>query len=195
MPERVAGLLLAAGEGRRFGLPKALVRHRGSTLVERAAGVLLAAGCDPVVVVLGAAAERIAATADLAGTVPVTNPEWRSGMGSSLRTGLAVLGDSERYSDVSSALILPVDMPGITESAVLRVAEHASGDALAAAGYDGERGHPVLLGRSHWDGVREVALGDRGARDYLRVRNVRIVACEDIAAGFDIDRPEDLNEG
>ncbi|GAB3557660.1 nucleotidyltransferase family protein [Actinopolyspora lacussalsi] len=195
MPERVAGVVLAAGEGRRFGMPKALVRHHGSLLVERAVSVLRAAGCEPVLVVLGAAAERITETAELAGSVPVTNPDWRGGMGSSLRTGLATLRDSEHYSDVTSALILPVDMPGITEFAARRVSEYAAPDALAAASYRGERGHPVLLGRLHWDGVRDAARGDRGARDYLRSHEVALVACEDVAEAFDIDRPEDLNGG
>ncbi|WP_092632584.1 nucleotidyltransferase family protein [Actinopolyspora mzabensis] len=195
MPERVAGVVLAAGEGRRFGMPKALVRYHGSLLVERAVSVLRAAGCEPVLVVLGAAAERITETAELAGSVPVTNPDWRGGMGSSLRTGLTTLRDSERSSDVTSALILPVDMPGITEIAVRRVSEYAAPDALAAASYHGERGHPVLLGRLHWDGVRDAARGDRGARDYLRAREVVLVACEDVSEAFDIDSPEDLNGG
>ncbi|WP_051204039.1 nucleotidyltransferase family protein [Streptomyces thermolilacinus] len=92
----VAGLLLAAGGGRRLGgRPKALLDHRGRPLVEHAVAALRAAGCGPVHVVLGAAAGAVRERADLAGCVVVENPEWERGMGSSLRAGLASLGSTE----------------------------------------------------------------------------------------------------
>lgn len=182
----VAGLLLAAGAGRRFGMPKALVEHRGSLLVESARRVLADGGCAPVVVVLGAAADEVQAKADLGDAQVVVNDEWPTGMGSSLRCGIAALAD------VDTVLILPVDTPGVTAAAVRRVAAFASPRALVAASYAGVRGHPVLIGREHWSGVRELAVGDRGARDYLRSHTVAEVPCEDIAIGTDADRPEDL---
>ncbi len=86
-----AGLLLAAGAGRRYGMPKALVTHAGRLLVERAMATLVEGGCDPVVVVLGAAADEVLARAQLSGAIVVVNPEWAGGMGSSLRAGLAAL--------------------------------------------------------------------------------------------------------
>ncbi|HEX4705797.1 MAG TPA: NTP transferase domain-containing protein, partial [Pseudonocardiaceae bacterium] len=88
----VAGLLLAAGAGRRMGMPKALVSHGGRLFVESAADVLTDAGCRPVVVVLGARADTVRARARLAGCVLVDNPDWPEGMGSSVRVGLAALG-------------------------------------------------------------------------------------------------------
>jgi CTP:molybdopterin cytidylyltransferase MocA len=185
MPE-VAGLLLAAGGGRRYGMPKALVRHRGGLLVEHAAGVLREAGCVPVVVVLGAAAQAVRATAALPGAVLVDNPSWETGMGSSTRVGLRALPE------VDAVLILPVDTPGITVAAVRRLMALAAPDALARATYGGAPGHPVLIGRSHWAGVSELAVADRGARDYLASHPVVEVDCADIAAGFDVDRPADL---
>lgn len=190
MPERVAGVVLAAGRGSRFGRPKALVRHEGSLLVERAAGVLADAGCDPVLVVLGAAADEVLRQADLGVAESLVNRDWASGMASSLRLALTTL--DTRGTDIASALVLPVDMPGVTADAARRVASRAAPDALAAATYDDVRGHPVLLGRDHWTGVLDTAAGDAGAREYLRSRPVLAVACEDVAAGFDVDRPEDL---
>src|SRR5437588_1746517 len=89
-----AGLLLAAGGGRRYGMPKALVERDGRLLVEHAAQVLRAGGCDPVVVVLGAAADEVRRRADLAGAIVVDNPDWADGMGSSLRAGLAALAST-----------------------------------------------------------------------------------------------------
>jgi CTP:molybdopterin cytidylyltransferase MocA len=74
------------------------------------------------------------------------------------------------------------------------VAAYASRRALVTASYDGVRGHPVLIGRDHWEGVRALALADRGARDYLKSHTVAEVPCEDVADGTDADRPEDLPE-
>ena len=91
MATRTAGLLLAAGAGRRYGMPKALVERDGRLLVERGLATLRTGGCDPVVVVLGAAADEVRAHADLSGAYVVYNPDWADGMGSSLRTGLAAL--------------------------------------------------------------------------------------------------------
>lgn len=184
----VAGVLLAAGAGRRFGMPKALVRYRGTLLVEHAAGVLHAGGCAPVVVVLGASADSVRASASLPGSSLVDNPEWTTGMGSSLRVGLAALGPS----DAAAALVLPVDTPGVTEAAVRRFVALGGPDALARATYGGRPGHPVLIGRSRWPEVAAHAVGDAGARGYLATHPPLEVPCEDIAAGEDVDRPEDL---
>ncbi|MCT2583318.1 nucleotidyltransferase family protein [Actinophytocola gossypii] len=184
----VAGVLLAAGAGRRFGMPKALVRHGGSLFVERAAAVLLAGGCTPVVVVLGASADEVRATAQLPEASIVDNPEWMTGMGSSLRAGLAALAGT----DATAALVLPVDTPGVTADAVARVAALAGPDALARATYHGRPGHPVLIGRTRWAAVAEQATGDAGARRYLAAHQPREVPCEDVASGRDVDRPEDL---
>ncbi len=184
--------MLAAGRGRRIGIPKALLRTRDELFVERAVRVLRLAGCSPVVVVLGAAATTVTEQADLSTAEIVRNADWVTGMGSSLRAGLRRLATAEAAHEATGALVLPVDMPGVTAEAARRVADHAEPNALAAACYEGERGHPVLLGRRHWNGVSELAVGDRGARDYLRAHEVALVPCEDVASGFDVDRPEDL---
>ncbi|WP_258342584.1 nucleotidyltransferase family protein [Saccharopolyspora gregorii] len=190
---RVAGVVLAAGAGRRFGMPKALVDYRGTLLVDRAARVLTDSGCAPVLVVLGAAEAEVRAAAELRGVDVVSNPDWDSGMGSSFRAGLTALAGES--ADVAAALFLPVDMPGVTAEAVRRVAAHAAPDALAAASLDQRRSHPVLLGRAHWRGAAATAVGDAGARGYLRDHAVTLVRCDGVSEGFDIDRPADLDRG
>jgi CTP:molybdopterin cytidylyltransferase MocA len=185
MTVTAAGLLLAAGAGRRYGMPKALVRRDGRLLVERAAATLHDGGCAPVVVVLGAAAERVRAATSLRHVV--VNPDWATGMGSSLRAGLAALAAT----DAEAAVVLLVDQPGITAAAVRRLAALSAPDALAMAGYAGRRGHPVLLGRDHWAGVAALATGDVGARPYLSAHPVRIVPCADVADDRDVDTPEE----
>jgi CTP:molybdopterin cytidylyltransferase MocA len=186
----VAGLLLAAGAGRRMGMPKALVAHRGRLFVESAAEVLATAGCRPVVVVLGAQAATVRAKGRLSGYRLVDNPDWPAGMGSSVRAGLTELMS---VPGLTAAVVLPVDVPGVTAVAVARLTALAGPDVLARASYHGVAGHPVLIGRAHWPGVIESAVGDIGARDYLRTREVRDVPCEDVATGTDVDRPEDLD--
>jgi CTP:molybdopterin cytidylyltransferase MocA len=189
---RVAGLLLAAGAGRRFGGPKALVSHGGVLWVDRAAAVLRDAGCAPVVVVLGASASSVRARAALEGCVVVDNPDWATGMGSSLRAGLDALTGADVGADVGAVVVLPVDTPGVTAAAVERLRASASPTALARASYDGAPGHPVLIGSAHWPGVVASAVGDTGARDYLRAHGALDVPCGDVADGDDVDHPRDL---
>lgn len=131
------------------------------------------------------------ARADLSGCTVHTNPDWASGMGSSLRTGLAALAGS----GAGAVLVALVDQPGIGPEAVARVAAAYDGPgALAAAAYEGRRGHPALFGADRWTEIAATAGGDRGARDYLRHHGTELtlVECADIAAAYDIDTPEDL---
>ncbi|WP_328767691.1 nucleotidyltransferase family protein [Streptomyces sp. NBC_00286] len=190
--DQVAGLLLAAGGGRRLGgRPKALLEHRGSPLVEYAAGVLREGGCAQVHVVLGAQADLVRATAALPGCVLVDNAQWEEGMGSSLRAGL----DSLAETGARAALVSLVDQPGIGPEAVARVlAAYDSEASLAAASYNGVRGHPVLFGADHWTGISATAVGDRGARAYLKAHDdaITLVECGDVAEAYDIDTEDDL---
>lgn len=180
---RVAGVLLAAGAGRRYGMPKALVEFESRLLVERAAD-LLARTCDEVYVVLGAAAAEVRERAHFGAARLVDNPDWDTGMGSSLSTGLRALP-----AEIDAALIHLVDLPGMTETALARVRAAATSDVLAVATYAGTRGHPVLLGRSHWAGVIATVGGDEGARRYLREHEPVGIECGDVADPEDLDRP------
>ncbi|WP_406356490.1 NTP transferase domain-containing protein [Streptomyces sp. NBC_00658] len=190
--DQVAGLLLAAGGGRRLGgRPKALLPHRGRPLVEHAVGVLRAGGCTRVHVVLGARADDVREQASLPGCVLVDNPEWEEGMGSSLRAGL----DSLAGTGARAALVSLVDQPGIGPEAVGRVLDAYRGEGtLVSAAYEGVRGHPVLFGAAHWAGIAATATGDRGARAYLKehAAAITLVECGDIARPYDIDTAEDL---
>ncbi|MFD7921661.1 NTP transferase domain-containing protein [Streptomyces sp. NPDC059740] len=191
----MAGLLLAAGGGRRLGgRPKALLDLRGRPLVENAVRVLREGGCGTVWVVLGAAADQVLDRADLRGCEVVRNEDWAAGMGTSLRAGLAALSASAPRG-TSAAVVSLVDQPGIGAAAVARVlAAHGNGETLAAAGYAGDRGHPVLFGAGRWADVAASAGGDRGARDYLRAHRAELalVECGDVADPYDIDTPPDL---
>ena len=184
MDSRVAGVLLAAGEGTRLGTPKALVELGGRRLVDRGADLLRDGGTTPVVVVTGAAPVTVP------DVVLVPNPDWRTGMGSSLAAGLRALP-----AECAAAVIALVDQPLIGAGVIRRlVAAHQAGAELVVAGYHGRPRNPVLLARRHWAGVIAAADGDTGARPYLRANPglVTLVECADIGCPDDVDTPEDL---
>ena len=194
----VAGLLLAAGEGRRMGTPKALLRDpAGVPYLDRTVGRLLDGGCTSVTVVLGASAGEARALLDEAGWTGddavsvVEAADWSTGMGASLCVGLSALSPSHAV----AALVTLVDLPDVGDDVVGRLLSRTGTigpDTLARAAYDGRPGHPVLLGRGHWAGVADTARGDRGARDYLATHEHQEVECGDLATGRDLDRPADL---
>jgi nicotine blue oxidoreductase len=180
--------LLAAGDGTRLGQPKAMVELGGLTLAERGVRLLHDGGADPVLVVTGAVPVAIP------GTLSVPNPDWESGMGSSLAAGLRALA-SDTASEVSAAVIALADQPLIGAEAVRRlIAAHYGGAGVAVAAYDGKPRNPVLIGRAHWATVLETAAGDTGARPFLRAHPdlVTLVGCGDVGSPDDIDTPADL---
>lgn len=181
----LAGLLLAAGAGRRMGMPKALVRDAtGEPWLVRGVRVLREGGCDSVRVVLGASADEAAELLAGLDVTVVPADDWADGMAASLRAGLASLADT----GAEAAVVSLVDLPDVTAEVVRRVlAAGASGATLSRASYDGRPGHPVVIGRDHWAGVLEVSSGDRGARDYLAAHLVERVECGDLATGHDVD--------
>ncbi|MGC4812871.1 nucleotidyltransferase family protein [Micromonospora sp. DT228] len=182
-----AGLLLAAGAGRRYGRPKALVELDGEPLVRRAIRLLGDGGCAPVHVVLGAGADQMP---DLPGAVPVRHDRWPDGLGSSLLRGLASLP-----ADVPAAVVVLVDQPLLSPVAVRRVrAAYAGGAVVAVATYASRPGHPILLDRRTWPLLGGYAVGDRGARDLLRERPDLVVEvpCDDVGSPVDVDTPADL---
>jgi CTP:molybdopterin cytidylyltransferase MocA len=186
----VVGLLLAAGEGRRLGRPKALIEDRdGSTWLERSVAALRDGGVSDVYVVVGAASADVAAAVP-AGCRVVHAASWTEGMGASLHAGLTAV--SAEHGDADAVLVMLVDTPGVGPDVIRRLTSRSGPEALARAAYGSEPGHPVLLGRHHWPGVLEVASGDRGARDYLRSHPVTLVHCADIGTGDDVDTAEAL---
>ena len=156
----VAGLLLAAGAGRRMGGPKALVRlvAGGPTLVESAVERLLAAGCDRAVVVVGAGADEAAAAVAGTGAEVVTAADWSSGMGASLDAGLAHLAGGPD----DLALVTLVDLPDVTADVMARVLTAAVGEGRSGLGAGGLRRGARSPGR---DRPRPLGPGaGRGAR-------------------------------
>jgi CTP:molybdopterin cytidylyltransferase MocA len=179
-----AGLLLAAGAGHRMGTPKALV---GDWLT-RGVDVLTAAGCSPVVVVLGAALQQAQALLHGRAVMVAAAADWSDGISASLRAGISAIP-----AGASAAVVTLVDLPDVGETVVRRVLERGAGPAtLTRATYHGRPGHPVVLGRAHWPGILAAANGDVGARPYFEQHAPELVECADLASGRDVDRPDEV---
>lgn len=201
-PFPVGGLILAAGAGRRMGGPKALVRPRpdGPTLLERTIAVLRRAGIEDITTVLGAEATRALPYAASAGARVILADDWAQGMGASLRAGLSALAARPcGATGFDAVLVTLVDLPDVTPEVIRRVlaqtrAQRNGGwaTAVARAAYEGKPGHPVVLGRATWPDVVATAIGDRGARDFLRAADPLLIECGDLASGADVDTPADL---
>ena len=170
------GILLAAGAGSRYGMPKVLADqgdwlHRGIT-------ALADGGCDEVLVVLGAAIVEVPDPARA-----VIADDWSEGMSASVRAGLAA-------AEGQYAVLHVVDTPDVGPDVVARLlaAARESESGVARAVFNSRPGHPVVIARSHWPAVAAVLHGDRGAREFLAARSdVVAVECADLATGVDID--------
>jgi molybdenum cofactor cytidylyltransferase len=183
----IGGVVLAAGEGRRFGGTKQLALLRGRPLLSYAVEAMLGVpAIRPVVVVLGHDADAIQAGVDLGAARPVVCERWREGQSASLRCGIAALGP------VEAALVMLGDQPFITSQVVAAVLD-AYDDSWAAvrATYGGEPGHPVLLGRRLIERVDELE-GDAGFRWLLEHERVRRFEAGHLCDPADIDTREEL---
>lgn len=179
MASVVGGIVLAAGAGTRFGMPKVLAAD--GLWLRNAVGALADGGCDGIVVVLGAAVVDVPAPAR-----PVVAIDWAEGMSASLRAGIAALESGP----AEYAAVLTVDTPDIGADTVRRVldAARSSRSGIARARYGRRPGHPVVIGRRHWPDLVGTLHGDEGARSFLAARNdVVSVDCADLATGADID--------
>ncbi len=189
----IGGLLLAAGGSSRLGQPKQLLEFEGKTLLRRATEMLISSVCDPIVVVLGADVSE--SKAEIAG-LPVAicfNENWQSGMSLSIRVGLQRLLTIEP--DLAAVMITLCDQPHVTADHVDLFANEfrRSGVSIIAAEYGGMLGVPALFSRAMFVEISQLD-GDKGARDLIRnSKNLKRIILDE--AAFDIDTPEDIEQG
>jgi CTP:molybdopterin cytidylyltransferase MocA len=186
----IAGLLLAAGGASRFGSPKQLAELDGVPLLQHAVDAIVAVpAIDPVVVVLGAQAERVRAALDFGAARPVVCADWAEGMAASLRCGVEAVGDCDWV------VVTLGDQPRMTSAVIAAVVDCAESappgtDAIRAT-YDGVAGHPVALGRAMLSHVADLN-GDVGARELLANATVRTFEAAHLCDPIDVDTPDDL---
>lgn len=181
-------IVLAAGASTRFGSPKQLVRLAGRpllhTVVTRAAEVT----GNALIVVLGSQAAQLASLLKHSAGTIVVNHEWREGLASSIRTGIAHLPAA-----CSGAMLLLADQAAVTADDLKRLAGawRRQPQCIAAAMYAGAIGVPAIFPRSSFRELCELR-GDVGARALLRRNADRLVRVPMESAAIDLDTPEDL---
>jgi molybdenum cofactor cytidylyltransferase len=186
----IAGVVLAAGGASRFGSPKQLAELEGRALLQHAIDAVLGvAAVDPVVVVLGASAERVREAVVLGRARPVVCQDWAEGMAASLRCGIEAVGDADWV------IVTLGDQPRVSSEVIAAVADEAASapDGVTAirAMYDGVPGHPVALSRAMLPGVAKLR-GDVGARELLGSASVRTFEAGRLCDPVDVDTPEEL---
>ncbi len=188
----IGAIILAGGEGKRMGAVKPLLDIHGVPALGRVIGTLRAAGVEEIIVVLGHAADAVREGVDLSGCRVIVNPNYKAGMASSLRTGIAVLPAGAR-----GFLILHSDMPYIAPETIEAITAAArTGARIVAPTYRGKRGFPVYIDRACFPGLIETLAGNVGARVYIAAHPELLVEIpvEDPGAVTDLDTPEDLKK-
>lgn len=182
----IAGLVLAAGAGERFGGGKQLAELDGRPLLEHVLAVMAAAPLDRTCVVLGSDADEVLGRVDLHGAAPVVSARWEDGQSASVRAGVEALAGAD------AVVVALGDQPFLSAAAVERVvsARTPGADAVRAT-YGGVGGHPVLLERTLLPRVAALA-GDAGARSVLDQASVVDVPCDGLGRPDDIDTREQL---
>jgi nicotine blue oxidoreductase len=182
----LAGIVLAAGAGTRFGGGKQLAELDGRPMLEHPLEAMAAAGLDRVLVVLGAAADEIQSRVHLYGAEPVLCERWEEGQSASLACGLALVEDAD------AVVVTLGDQPRVPAEAIRRiVAARGEGATAVRATYGGDPGYPLLLEHELHGRLRDVT-GDRGARNLLMSVPTRQVPCDDLGAGESVDTPAQL---
>lgn len=198
-PFRFGAVILAAGASTRMGRPKQLLRIGAHTLLRRTIDAALASPAWPVVVVLGAHADRIRPEVARLPVLAVDNREWEEGLSSSIRTGISVL---ESFSlSLRAAALLLCDQPHLSAKAIARLAEicDQGGNTIVATQYAGpgpgrEGGHlgpPAIFARRHFPELLELR-GSDGAKSLFQKHAGAVAAVTMPELAVDLDTPEDF---
>jgi molybdenum cofactor cytidylyltransferase len=180
---KVAAVILAAGASTRLGEPKQLVMLGGERLLERAVRIAVEAGCEPVLVVLGAQAEEIRSLCALNAAEVVLNPDWQSGMASSVHAGTKALP-----AHADGLVLMTCDQPSVSAQHLRRLMDSGGGDAVGSS-YGGRIGVPAFFPVARCGELLGLS-GDQGARSLLETAR----AVELPEGELDIDTAESLEE-
>jgi molybdenum cofactor cytidylyltransferase len=185
----VAGVVLAAGTSSRMGRNKLFVSIGGQTVLRRAVGTALAAGLEPILVVLGHESERAAAELVGLSCATVLNRDYAQGINTSLRTGIAAVPER-----AAAALVMLADMPFVSAEMLTAVVDrYRSGDApLVVSNYQGVDAPPMLYDRSLFAELRALDGDGCGKKVVKRHRSEGVEISWPATALADLDFPADV---
>ncbi len=187
----LAVAILAAGESRRMGAPKALISYRGQTFAEHLLDVARHPRVEIRRIILGAGAEEIRARLQAADAEFVLNPEWRKGQLSSIQAAIRSLPEE----GTDGLLLCPVDHPLVSADLIARLIEEsdASGKLVTLPTYHGRRGHPLIF-RAALYAELLAASADIGARQVVWAHTAEVaeVPTEEEGVVLNLNDPDTL---
>ena len=191
----IAAVILAAGESSRLGQPKQLIQFQGKTLLRRVVDAASEAGCQPILVVLGSETETelvqgISSELTKTGATIVANPNWKRGIGTSIRAGVQDL--TEIAPGVEATVLLACDQPFVDRAVIdgLITLHHETRKPIVAASYAGTLGVPALFDRSRLPDL--LGLDDSaGAKSIIFSNRDQVAQFAFPEGEIDIDTPED----
>lgn len=188
---RFGAVILAAGASTRMGTPKQLLELDGRPLVLHAVEAALASRAWPVVVVLGAHAEKIRPVLARSPVLLADSPAWAEGMAASIRAGVTTLRQFSRALD--GALVALCDQPAFSADVIAQLVatRGTTGRSIVAAHYQGRNGAPALFLREHFETLAHLT-GEAGARTLLNGDPARVASVELPALALDLDTPADF---
>jgi molybdenum cofactor cytidylyltransferase len=188
----VGAVILAAGSSSRMGRPKQMLQFQGTSLLKRVTLAALDARCCPVVVVTGAHAELSRRELDHLDVREAFNPEWDSGMASSVRVGIECL--LSRHAGVAAAVLLLCDQPHVNSDVVsnLLTAHHTTGRPVVASAYGESFGVPALFSRTLFTELTQLA-GSSGAKEIIKRHASEAHFITFPEGEVDVDTPDDFS--
>ena len=186
-------LLLAAGASRRLGYPKQLLRKINQTLLEQMAQTALDSGCRPVLVTLGAYAEKICLVVEHLPLQTLINADWESGMGSSVAQGIRFL--EENHQDLEAVILMLCDQPLVQPTTLQQLIDtwRSSGQGIVAAAYGGTFGPPAIFARRFFPELSALQ-GEKGAKACMLAHPEALVLLDFPKGVFDLDTVEGCGE-
>lgn len=190
---KLAIMLLAAGESRRMGQPKQLLRVSGTTLLEKAIQTAASAQLGPILVVTGANFSQIEPIVETLGHTYIRNEDWNEGMASSIRKGLQKLLENDPLLDGLFCLVC--DQPYLSETLLFQLREtQRQAQSLAAASvYGGKPGTPVLFHKDLFPELLQLK-GDEGARKIFKRYKEQLALVPFENGLIDMDTPADYEK-
>lgn len=183
-------IILAAGRSARLGSPKQLLSYQGKNLLQHTIDAARESQVGPVIVVLGSDIDEIAGSLDTANLTMVKNPNWESGMASSIACGLTA--QNKWYPETEAVILMVCDQPFVNPKLLMQLSKkyEESGNSIVASSYANIKGTPALFHKKHFYELLAIE-GDTGARSLIKKYTGSIQSVPFIRGGIDIDTIED----